>query len=113
MKIKRAISRKFYQASCGIERIGEKMCKESSVFGEDVVVLFQGVCDKNGKLWIRFPDMSVATSADKKFWFDMETQYIESLANDSTLDEENRLAVQQKRELIRKGLELMDEKGLG
>jgi len=40
----------------------------------------------------------------------METQYIESLANDSSLDEENRLAVQQKLEYIRKGLKLMDEK---
>ena len=96
------------------------MRKIRFIFGEDMkdrmkdaVPLFQGVCDKNGDLWIQFPDMSVAVSEDKKFWFDMETQYIECLANDSALDEENRLAVQQKLEYIRKGLKLMDGKGLG
>ena len=96
------------------------MRKERFMFGEDMrdrmkdaVPLFQGVSDKNGDLWIIFPDMSVAVSAAKKFWFDMETRFQESLINDDTLDEENRLAVQQKLKLIREGLKLMDEEGIG
>jgi len=80
---------------------------------KDAEPLFQGVSDKNGDLWIRFPDMSEAMSMEKEFWEEMVTQYMESLVNDDTLDEENRLAVQQKLKLIRKGLELMDKNGLG
>lgn len=96
------------------------MRKERFIFGQDMKdtmenaeELFQGVCDKNGELWILFPDMSVAVSADKKFWEKMVTQYMESLVNDDTLDEENRLAVQQKLKIIREGLKLMDEEGIG
>lgn len=96
------------------------MRKEKFMFGEDMrdtmkdaVSLLQGVSDKNGDLWIIFPDMSVAISADKEFWKKVETQCIECLANDSTLDEENRLAVQEKLKLIRKGMRLMDEEGIG
>ena len=50
---------------------------------------------------------------NKKFWEDIETEFMETLVNDRFLDEENRLAVQEKLELIRKGLELMDEEGIG
>lgn len=96
------------------------MRKERFMFGEDMrdtmkdaVSLFQGVCDKNGDLWIIFPDMSVAVSASKEFWEKMVTQYMESLINDRTLDEENRLAVQEKLKYIREGLKLMDEEGIG
>ena len=96
------------------------MRKERFMFGKDMrdrmkdaVSLFQGVCDKNGDLWIIFPDMSVAVSASKEFWEKMVTQYMESLVNDRTLDEENRLAVQEKLKLIRKGMRLMDEEGIG
>lgn len=96
------------------------MRKERFIFGKDMrdtmkgaLPLFQGVSDKNGDLWIVFPDMSVAISADKKFWFDMETQFQESLVNDATLDEVNRLAVQEKLKYIRQGLELMDEEEIG
>ena len=96
------------------------MRKERFIFGEDMkdamkdaVPLFQGVSDKEGRLWILFSDMSKAVSMDKEFWEKMVTQYMESLVNDDTLDEENRLAVQQKLKLIRKGLELMDKNGLG
>ena len=96
------------------------MRKERFIFGEDMkdtmknaVPLFQGVSDKNGDLWILFPDMIAAVSLDKNFWERMETQFQESLVNDDILNEENRLAVQQKLKLIRKGLELMDKNGLG
>lgn len=96
------------------------MRKERFIFGEDMkdtmkdaVPLFQGVSDKNRDLWILIPDMIAAVSLDKNFWERMETQFQESLVNDDTLNEENRLAVQQKLKLIRKGLELMDKNELG
>lgn len=96
------------------------MRKERFIFGEDMKdtmenaeEIFRGVSDKNGDLWILFPDMSVAVSVEKNFWERMETQFQESLVNDDTLNEENRLAVQQKLKLIREGLKLMDEEGIG
>jgi len=90
------------------------------IFGEDIkdtlknaIPLFEGVCAKDGMLWIQFSDMSTAITMKKNFWEGMETQFQESLINDDTLDEGNRLAVQQKLKLIRKGLELMNEEGIG
>ena len=95
------------------------MRKERFIFGEDMedtmkdaMPLFQGVSDKNEDLWIQFPDMSVAVSLDKNFWERIETQFEESLINNDALDEGNRLAVQEKLKLIRKGLKLMDKNGL-
>lgn len=96
------------------------MKKERFIFGEDMrdamkdaIPLFEGVCAKDGMLWIQFSDMSTAVSTDKSFWEKMETQFEESLVNDDTLSEDNRLAVQVKLKLIRRGRELMDEEGIG
>lgn len=93
------------------------MREKRFIFGEDMedtmkdaILLFKGISDKNGDLWIGFFDMSVALSLNKNFWKRIETQFTESLINDKTLNEDNRLAVQEKLQLIRKGLELMNEK---
>ena len=80
---------------------------------EKADMLFVGIADKDGRLWIQIPNTDSGLGMDKKFWQEIETHFIGCAEDTVSFKQEDRLIIKEGLKLIRKGLELMDKNGLG
>ncbi len=80
---------------------------------EKADMLFVGIADKDGRLWIQIPNTDSGLGMDKEFWQEIETHFVGCAEDTVSFKEEERLIIKEGLKLIRKGLELMDKNGLG
>ena len=82
-------------------------------YDKDAKMLFEGISDKDGRLWIQISDTGSGLSMDKEFWQKIETHLIGCAEDSVSFEEQDRMIIEEKLKYIRKGLELMDKNGLG